>query len=82
MKKIAVNLKTAPYNVIIDAGLLRQAGKQIVKALGAVPPFTAVVTSSRIRELWGDELEREHVLEHEPDCLLAVPPLDTFRGNC
>ncbi len=58
MKKIPVKLKTAPYNVIIDAGLLRQMGKHIVKALGAVPPFTAVVTSSRIRELWGDELER------------------------
>ncbi len=57
VKKIAVKIKTSPYNILIEQGLLRRAGAQIVKAMGKAPAVTVVVTSARIRQLWGAALE-------------------------
>ena len=57
MKKITVKLKASPYNVLLEHGLLHQGGGQITKTLGKEPSFTTVVTSSRIRQLWGEKLE-------------------------
>ena len=57
VRKITVKLKASPYNVLIEHGLLRQVGGQIARKLRKAPSFTVVVTSSRIRQLWGEELQ-------------------------
>src|SRR5947207_840244 len=58
VKTIAVKLKNRRYNVLIDRGLLARAGKQIVRELGKKPPVIAVVTSAKVRQHWGAELEK------------------------
>jgi 3-dehydroquinate synthase len=58
VKKITVKLKSAPYDVLIGHGLLRDAGKSIVRTLRGKPALCMVVTSTRIQKLWGRELEK------------------------
>jgi 3-dehydroquinate synthase len=58
VKSIAVKLKTRRYNILIDLGLLRRAGKEIIRELGKKPPVIVVVTSPTVRKHWGAELER------------------------
>src|SRR5947209_17698457 len=57
VKRISVKLRASPYDVIIAAGALREAGKQIVKAVDRMPTLTVVVTSPQIRRHWGAVLE-------------------------
>ena len=56
MKKIPVKLGAAAYDVLIADGLLRDAGK-LIRARCGTPSHCLVITSPRIRRLWGKPLE-------------------------
>jgi 3-dehydroquinate synthase len=56
VKKIPVKLGAAAYDVLIADGLLRDAGK-LIRARCGTPSQCLVVTSPRIRRLWGKPLE-------------------------
>lgn len=56
MKTISVKLKSAPYDVLVGGGLLAEAGKLAVKALGGKPSRFLLVTSPRVKAFWGEKL--------------------------
>ncbi len=56
MKTIPVRLKNAPYQVLVGGGLLAQAGKLALKALGEKPSRFLLVTSPRVKPFWGEKL--------------------------
>jgi len=58
VKIIPLKLKSRRYNILIDRGLLARSGKEIVRELGKKPPVIAVVTSAKVRQHWGAELEK------------------------
>ncbi len=72
VEKIAVKLGDASYEVLIANGLLRNAGKRIVRRCG-VPSRCVVITSPRVRKLWGRELERSLSAAKLPFALLTLP---------
>lgn len=45
-------MKPTPYGVLIQNGLLRQAGEQLLAALGGKPSLIAVVSVSPVRKHW------------------------------
>ena len=71
MKKIKVKAGKSSYEVILSAGLLRHAGREIRRVLPRRDSRVFVVTSPRVRAHWGESLERSlraaklphHVLE-------------------
>lgn len=58
MKKIAVQLRTAPYEVLVGPGLLKDAARHILRALPSPPTRFVVVTSPQIEKLWCKSLLR------------------------
>lgn len=72
MKKIPVKLGSAGYDVLIANGLLRDAGKLIRERCGT-PSHCLVVTSPRIRRLWGKQMEASLRGAHLPFTVLIIP---------
>jgi 3-dehydroquinate synthase len=58
VKTLRVRLKPVPYEVLVGYGLLDRAGELCLKALPENPSRWLVVTSPRVRSLWGGVLER------------------------
>ena len=52
MNRVTVQVKPTPYGVLIQNGLVRQAGEQLLAALGGKPSLTAVVTVAPVRKHW------------------------------
>lgn len=68
VKRIRVQLEHNPYDVKVGRGLLRQAGREILRALSSHTSRVFVVTSPNVRRHWGGALETsllETGLEHE-----------------
>jgi 3-dehydroquinate synthase len=57
VKKIPVRTRSAKYQVIIGAGLLQHAGKEIKRMLPLPGSRVFVVTSPNVRHHWGEKLE-------------------------
>jgi 3-dehydroquinate synthase len=58
VEKIRVKLKSNSYDVLIGAGLLRRAGRQIQRLLPTRTSRVFVITSPTVRRHWGAQLER------------------------
>ncbi len=58
MKKIRVRLKQNGYDVMVGAGLLRRAGRELVRLLPTPASRVFVVTSPNVRRHWGEQLEK------------------------
>ena len=56
MNRVTVQVKPAPYEVLIENGLLRQAGKHLLAALGRKAPHIAVITVAPVRKHWESAL--------------------------
>lgn len=56
MKRISIKLKLTPYQVLIGHGLLRDAGKHVKRLLPSPGSLCLVVTSPKVRKLWGKAL--------------------------
>ena len=52
MNRVSVQVKPAPYEVLIESGLLRQAGKHLLAALGRKASHIAVITVAPVRKHW------------------------------
>ena len=52
MNCVTVQVKPAAHEVLIESGLLREAGKRLLAALGGKPSHTAVVTAGPVRKHW------------------------------
>src|SRR4051812_8637810 len=72
VKKIRVKLGAAGYDVLIANGLLRNAGK-LIRARCGVTSHVLVVTSPRIRRVWGKQLETSLRSAHLPFSVLTIP---------
>lgn len=57
VKKIHVGLKSNPYDVLIGAGLLRRAGREVRSLLPSRYSRVFVITSATVRRHWGKVLE-------------------------
>lgn len=57
MQKIRVKTKPNAYDVIIGAGLLRRAGREVRRLLPAKGSRVFVITSPNVRRHWGEVLE-------------------------
>lgn len=57
MKTIPVKVKPAPYEVLVEHGLLAKTGKLCAKLFKVPPSRWVVVTSPRVRSFWGKKLE-------------------------
>lgn len=57
MQRIQVKLRPRSYSVLIGAGLLRHAGREIRRVLPSEKSRVFVVTSPRVRRYWGAALE-------------------------
>ena len=57
MQRIQVKLKPRSYGVLIGAGLLRHAGREVRRVLPSEKSRVFVVTSPRVRRHWGALLE-------------------------
>jgi 3-dehydroquinate synthase len=55
---IRVRTKPNSYQVLVSAGLLRSAGREIKRLLPSAASRVFVVTSPNVRRHWGDKLER------------------------
>jgi len=55
---IKVRTKPNSYQVLVSAGLLRRAGREIKRLLPSAASRVFVVTSPNVRRHWGDKLER------------------------
>ena len=53
---VHIDVKSAPYDALIEAGLLRSVGAQLARLRDGQPPQTFVITSGPIRKQWGDVL--------------------------
>ncbi len=53
MKTITINVQPTPYGALIENGLLKRAGEQIVAARAGDPGRVFVITTSAIRKHWG-----------------------------
>jgi 3-dehydroquinate synthase len=58
VKRIKVRLKPQSYDVLIGAGLLRQAGREVRRVLPSKGSRVFVVTSPNVRKRWGSVLEK------------------------
>jgi 3-dehydroquinate synthase len=72
VKKIAVKLGAASYDVLIANRLLRDAGKYL-RAKCGVPSKCVVITSPRVHKLWGVGLERSLRAAKLPFITLTMP---------
>jgi 3-dehydroquinate synthase len=71
VNRVSVQVKPAAYDVLIQNGLLRQAGAHILGAFGRRPSLTSVVTVSPVRKHWESVLSNSlkdaglgfHILE-------------------
>ncbi|HKD82843.1 MAG TPA: 3-dehydroquinate synthase [Candidatus Angelobacter sp.] len=57
VETIRVRTKPESYNVLVGAGLLRRAGRELRRALPSAASKVFVVTSPNVRRHWGDKLE-------------------------
>jgi 3-dehydroquinate synthase len=55
--KIRVKISRTPYDVLIGAGLLRRAGREVLRLLPEKSSQVFVVTSPDVRRHWGEVLE-------------------------
>jgi 3-dehydroquinate synthase len=58
MKKIRVRTKPRPYDVMLAAGLLRRAGREVRRLAPTPVSRIFVVTSPNVRRHWGEALEK------------------------
>jgi len=58
VKRIKVRVKPQSYDVLIGAGLLRHAGREVRRVLPSKGSRVFVVTSSNVRKRWGGVLEQ------------------------
>lgn len=58
VKRIKVRLKSQSYDVLIGAGLLRHAGREVRRLLPSRESRVFVVTSPNLRRRWGGPLEK------------------------
>ena len=58
MEKIRVKLKSNSYDVLIGAGLLRRAGREIARLLPSRNSRVFAITSPTVRRHWGTQLEQ------------------------
>jgi len=58
VKKIKVKLKSGSYDVLMAAGLLRNAGREVKRLLPSPHARVFVVTSPNVRRHWGPVLEQ------------------------
>jgi 3-dehydroquinate synthase len=70
VKKITVRLNDRPYDVVIAAGLLRDAGERIARWK---PQRTVVVTSPTVRKYWGATLESSLRAARLRHAVLEIP---------
>jgi len=56
VNRVTVQVKPAPYDVLIESGLLRHAGKHLLAALGHKAPHIAVITVAPVRKHWESAL--------------------------
>ncbi|HZS29490.1 MAG TPA: hypothetical protein VFB76_19850, partial [Candidatus Angelobacter sp.] len=54
---IRVRTKPESYNVLIGAGLLRRAGRELRRLLPSPSSRVFVITSPNVRRHWGEKLE-------------------------
>lgn len=57
MQTIRVRTKPESYNVLVGAGLLRRAGRELRRLLPTPSSRVFVVTSPNVRRHWGEKLE-------------------------
>lgn len=72
MKRIPVKLKHNGYEVLIGAGLLQRAGRELHRNLRSENSQIFVVTSPNVRRHWGDQLEQSLKGEKLSYCLLEM----------
>lgn len=72
MKRIPVKLKHNRYDVLIDPGLLRQAGRELRRNLPLENSQVFVITSPNVRRHWGEQLEESLKREKLSYCLLEM----------
>ena len=58
MQKIRVKTKPNGYNVMVGAGLLRRAGREVRRVLPSPSSRVFVITSPNVRRHWGEALEK------------------------
>jgi len=57
VQTIKVRTRPESYNVLVGAGLLRRAGREVRRVLPAAGSRVFVVTSANVRRCWGEKLE-------------------------
>ncbi|MBZ5507057.1 MAG: 3-dehydroquinate synthase [Acidobacteriia bacterium] len=58
VQKIHVRTKPNAYDVMIGAGLLRRAGREVRRVLPSLDSRVFVITSPNVRRHWGEALEK------------------------
>lgn len=72
MKRIPVKLKHNGHDVLIGAGLLQRAGRELRRNLPSQKSQIFVITSPNVRRYWGDQLEESLKREKLSYCLLEM----------
>jgi 3-dehydroquinate synthase len=73
VKSIQVRTLTAKYHVLIGAGLLQRAGKEVKRLLPTPRSRVFVVTSPTVRRHWGEKLEASLRAARLPYEVLEMP---------
>lgn len=79
MKKIPVKLGDASYDVLIEDGLIADAGPRIRDSVPEVSRFI-VITSRRVRSLWGRTLESGLKRSRIPFTVLTLPDGERYKN--
>jgi 3-dehydroquinate synthase len=66
VQKVRVKTKPTAYDVMIGAGLLRRAGREVRRVLPGPGSRVFVITSPNVRRHWGDALEKSLQQAHLP----------------
>ena len=80
VKKISLNLGRDSYQVLISQGILRDAGRLIRKECGDDVSLCVVVTTARVRRLWGAKLTASLKKAKLAHAVLAIPDGERFKN--
>jgi 3-dehydroquinate synthase len=72
LQTIRVKLRPTPYEILVGHGALKSAGKSCLKALKEKPSRLLVVTSPRVRNLWGKVLEASMIQAGCPCSIVEI----------
>jgi 3-dehydroquinate synthase len=72
VQKIRVRTKPESYNVLVGAGLLRRAGREVRRVLPSPKSRVFVITSPNVRRHWGEALEKSFRAAHLPFEILEM----------